>query len=150
MILKPEEESAAKRAAYDEQSPKLIRNERTGRLVQDTPKAAAMRKSYYRKIDEQHGHDWVDRTNQVYHARVQQMTILNTRQVAEYFHVKPWTAWDWMRNGTIPSFRVGSRYFTHDYVVDEIERKARELVNSGVARRMLPRIVSLYKLGRPI
>ncbi len=124
-----------------------IISQRSGRAVIDTPKNQAWRDAYYRKVDAQHGEDWFQMTGQIYREKIKALNILNTTQVAEYFRVSHATAWKYMREGIIPSFKHGRCYYTHAYVIDEIERKARTLFDEGYARRSYPRLVFKYEKG---
>lgn len=57
------------------------------------------------------------------------------------------TAWNYMRSGYIPSFRVGARYFCHDYVLEEIARRAKRITQEGYNRRSWVRMVWKYEHG---
>lgn len=84
-------------------------------------------------------------------AKEEKLYVLSTTQVAEYFQCSYCTAWLWMSTGIIPSFRggkAGYRWFTHAYVIDTIERKAREAIGNGYNKKDFPRIAYKYERNK--
>lgn len=121
-------------------------NELEGVKFEETPVEERVR-TYQQKVEQQEGNQWMQQTEQVYRAKTSDLNVLSVAQVAEYFRVSHTTAWFYMKEGIIPSFQQGRRWFTHDYVIDAIEKKARLLFDEGYARRSYPRMVSKYEHG---
>lgn len=53
-------------------------------------------------------------------------TVMTCEQIAERYGVKLTTVWKWMRDGVLPSFRVGKAYYTYPEMLTEFERNQLE------------------------
>lgn len=116
-------------------------NERTNRMVLDTEQNEQWRQAYYRYAEKNVSEE-KDAILRAIHAKnLGPLNILSTKQVSEYFKCSLTTAWMFMRSGIIPSFQLGRRWYTHDYVIDTIEEKAKELTERGYNSRSWPRMV---------
>lgn len=69
------------------------------------------------------------------------------KDVADYFNVSYNTAWLWFRDGLIPYYEIGSRKYCHGYILESIEKKARDLFSSNYVKRSFPRMVYKYNKG---
>jgi len=112
-----------------------------GNQVIDDSEHESWREKYYKRVSDARGKDWINFSRSIFERNTGGLNILGTRQVAEYYHVAMATAYNYMKHGVIPSFQVGRRWFTHDYVVDEIDKRARRLTEHGINKRMFPMMV---------
>lgn len=120
-----------------------------GRIVNDTEQHAQWRQSYYKYAKKQREafENDIEKMREIIAKRkIGRLNILGTKQVAEQIKCSHATAYNLMRpdeNGEsiIPSFLIGRRWFTHDYVLDQIMKKGRALVKEGYADKALPRMV---------
>lgn len=113
----------------------------SGRVVNDTEQHARWREDYYKRVADNQNETENAMRRAIAARNMGDLNILGTREVAELLKCSQATAWLYMREKIIPSFKVGSRYFTHDYIIDLILEKGRALVKSGYADRMLARVV---------
>jgi hypothetical protein len=112
-----------------------------GNEVIDDESHEDRRQNYYKRIEAQRGEDWMQFTNQAHLRNIGALNILNPRQVSGMYHVSVGTAYNWMRYQIIPSFRIGKHWFTHDYVLDSINEKAKQLEADEYNKRDFPRMV---------
>ena len=116
-------------------------NEKSGRTVYDTEKNARWRQDYYKRVADNANETEQQIRRAIAAKNMGQLNILNTKQTSEMLKCSQATAWIQMKTGIIPAFRVGGRWFTHDYVIDLILAKGRQLVQDGYADKTLERMV---------
>lgn len=124
-----------------------VLNQGTGRMVIDDAQHASWREEYYKKHGEARNEIEEAVRRAVHNKNLGDLNILDVTQVAEYFGCSHTTAYHFMRDGIIPSFQVGRRWYTHDYNIDVIEKRAKMLFDEGYIRRSLPRMVYKYDKG---
>ena len=123
-----------------------------GNVVKDTQKNAEWRQAYYDRVKKERESldDEIQKVRDATYKRdMGKLNILGTTQVAEQFGFTQATAYNHMKAGIIPSFQVGKRWFTHDYVIDHIMKRGKTLVKGGYANRSLPRMVWRSDQGLP-
>ena len=123
-------------------------SERTGRKVIDDKKHESWREQYWKKFADSENEAYEEARRALQSKNLGPLNILGTRQIAEYFHCSQATAYLWMKSGVIPSFQIRRTWYTHDYVVDTIEKKARELIDNGFVKRSYPRMVLKADQGK--
>lgn len=113
-----------------------------GNLVIDDETHEEWRQAYYNRIAKERPEYWDEVRKAIANRDLGPLNILGTKQVAEHFGVSQGTAYTWLvKKKYIPHFRLGNRVFTHDYNLDALETKARELEKEGFNKRDWPRMV---------
>ena len=123
-------------------------SERTGRKVIDDNRHETWREQYWKKFRDSENEAYQQAQRALHDKNLSPVNILTTTQVAEYFGCTKSTAYLYMKSGIIPSFQLGRYWYTHDYVIDNIEKKARELLDAGFAKRSYPRMVWKSEEGK--
>lgn len=122
-------------------------NQQTGRTVINDAQHEKWREDYYRRHDEVRNETEEAVKRAIHNKNLGDLNILDVTQVAEYFGCSHSTAYHFMRDGIIPSFQVGRRWYTHDYNIDVIQKRAEMLFAEGYIKRSLPRMVWKYDKG---
>ena len=105
------------------------------------------KKEYFDLIERQRNEQWRQQTDQVYNESMKELNLYSVTDVAQYFRVSRATAYSYMRQGIIPSFQWGRRWFVHGYILENIEDKARKLFTQDYAKKSMPRMVWRYAKG---
>lgn len=112
-------------------------------------KEVAWRSEFYKTVQAQRDNDVQTMKDSIYREQMKALNIYSVKDVAQYFGYSYSTAYNQMRNQIIPSFQIGARWFTHDYILEQIRRRAIELVESSdYVKRSYPRMVFKYDAGK--
>lgn len=125
-----------------------VRNEATGRMVFDTEQNAEWRRVYEKRVADNRDETEQQIRRAIAAKNMGSLNILNTTQVSEELKCSKGTAYLQMRAGIIPSFTVGRRHYTHDYIIAHILEQGRKLVVEGYANRTLTRMVWKAEQGQ--
>lgn len=49
--------------------------------------------------------------------------VMTCEEIAQRYGVKLTTVWRWMREGSLPSFKVGKAFYTYPEMLAEFEQK---------------------------
>jgi hypothetical protein len=139
--------------------PKVL-SERTGRLVYDSKYNHAKREEYYarkereaeayiKKLSDQHGLDSFNMMKQLSERDNNPMQVLGTIDVAQELKISQGMARERMRRGVIPSYQIKGRFYCHAYVLDDIKRRAPEILSSDEFVNLYADAVYKHDMGEP-
>lgn len=108
---------------------------------QEITELSGWRQDNIRVLEDARNENHEEMMRAIQNKRLGSLNILGTTQVAEYYGISKGTAYYMMAGGIIPSSKIGGRWFTFDAVLDELDKKARELLHTGFLKRSYPRVV---------
>lgn len=107
------------------------------------------KQEYLDLIARQENEQWRQQTDQVYRENMKELNLYSPGDVAQYFRISYDTAYNYMRQGIIPSFQKGRRWFVASYILENIEKQARKLFDEDYAKKAMPRMVWRYSKKLP-